>query len=366
MKNKKDNSQIDYILLIITLILITFGISILFSASYYKEEYENPISVIEKPLQLLFFSVFVIMPIFININLDFLRNNLDRLLIFLFFLLVSTLIFGRELLGGARWLVVNNVSFQPSELAKVILIIYLAHTFDVSNHLIQKNDTKAILRPFFVLMFFCSLIFFENDFSTTSLIFIVSFIIFYLSGINILYFVVTIILILPTIPLILTGHRKTRINIFFHPEDEPLGDGFQILQSLEAIKEGSFFGKGIGNGTIKKFLPEIQSDFIFSVVAEEMGFIGVLLIIFLFFIFAFRSYILAYKCIENKFSFYLIIGLANMILIQFLLNISVVAKLVPPTGLNLPFFSSGGSSFLTSSIMVSLILNVSKQARQNK
>ena len=357
---KSEKKQLDVILLIIIFTLVGFGVSILFSSTYNSSEFKD----LGKQFQYIVYSL-ILCHIVVNLNLNFIRKNIGYLLGLCILLLFLTLLpgTGKEILGGARWIAVFNITVQPSEIVKVVLIIYLAHIFETREELIKKDQLKAFFQPFFIVILFCILIYVENDFSTSSFIFLIALLMFFLAGAKILYFLIIILLSTPILFFILsTGHRKSRVAIFLDPGSDPMGLGYQTNTSLSAIKNGGWFGVGVGNGHFKHILPEVQSDFIFAVVAEEIGFLGVMFVIFLFCAFAFRSYTIAYKA-ESKFHFYLVVGFTNMILLQFLINISVVSNLLPPTGLNLPFFSSGGSSFLMSAIMCALILNVSKYSK---
>jgi cell division protein FtsW len=190
----------------------------------------------------------------------------------------------------------------------------------------------------------------------------------FMAGIKARYF---LLILLIGAPLVVLGvmskdYRVERLNIFMAPERDPSGSGFQTLSAQTAIKNGALWGKGVGLGTRKLGnLPEAQSDFIFAVVAEELGFVGVLGIISLFSFFAWRGYRCAMRAVDT-FDRLLAFGLTSAISLQALLNVAVTIGVVPPTGINLPFFSSGGSSLIITLCMVGLLYNISRRSHQSE
>jgi cell division protein FtsW len=279
------------------------------------------------------------------------------------FLCVLTLIpgIGVERYGASRWIEIASVSYQPSEMVKFVLPLYLAHLLDKKSGNID-NFYSGILPPVLVTGLFFVLIYVQNNFSTAVFIIFNVMVILFLAGMRYRYFLAAIAMIIPiSVLLIFTKeHRVKRLVSFIRPEWDPLGAGFQVTASRDAIVSGGFWGKGIGEGTRKiASVPEIQSDFIFSAYVEETGFIGILLFFAMFAAFAILGYRAAYKC-KAMFARLLAAGLTTMIVSQALLNIAVVSGALPATGIPLPFFSAGGSSLVTTLICAGIIANVEK------
>ncbi|MDR2371226.1 MAG: FtsW/RodA/SpoVE family cell cycle protein, partial [Treponema sp.] len=242
------------------------------------------------------------------------------------------------------------------------LPLYLAHIFD------KKQDemdsfTASVLPPVMITALFFVLIYLQNNFSTAVFIAVNALVIFFLAGVKLRYFFAAVVMLLPLSSLLILTkeHRLRRLISFIWPGWEPQGAGFQVRSSLLTISSGGLWGKGIGQGTRKiASVPEIHSDFIFSSFAEESGFLGVLFFFILFGLFAFLGYRTAERS-ETAFARLLVSGLVTLILSQALLNIAVVAGVLPATGMPLPFFSAGGSSLATTLLASGLIVNASRQ-----
>jgi cell division protein FtsW len=264
--------------------------------------------------------------------------------------------------GAARWIRLGPWTYQPSEMVKFILPLYLAHIFD------KKQDSlnsfgSGILPPILVTALFFVLIYMQNNFSTAVFIVLNALVVFFLAGVKLRFFFAAIVMLLPLSSLLVLTkeHRVRRLMSFIWPEWEPQGAGYQVRSSLLTISSGGFWGKGIGQGTRKiASVPEIHSDFIFSSFAEESGFLGVFLVFILFAVFAYRGYRAGLKS-KPLFKRLFACSLVTMILSQTLLNVAVVSGLLPATGIPLPFFSAGGSSLATTLLAAGFILNVSRQ-----
>jgi cell division protein FtsW len=302
--------------------------------------------------------------IFSRINFDILRKFILPLVCLAAFLCVLTVIpgIGVERYGASRWIEVGSLSYQPSEMVKFVLPLYLAHLLDKKSGN-QDNFYSGILPPVLVTGLFFGLIYGQNNFSTAVFIVINALIIFFFAGIHFRYFLAAIAMIIPVSALLVftKEYRVKRLVSFLRPQWDPLGAGFQVNASKDAIISSGLFGKGIGEGTRKiASIPEIHSDFIFSAYVEETGFIGVILFFALFTVFA----ILGFKAALNSKSVFgrlLAAGLTTMIVFQALLNTAVVSGAIPATGIPLPFFSAGGSSLVTTLICAGLIANVARK-----
>lgn len=297
------------------------------------------------------------------INLEKFRRFIKFFVGIAAFLCFLTLVpgIGVERYGASRWIEFGALSYQPSEMIKFVLPLYLAHLLDKKANNIDKFST-GVLPPVLVTGLFFVLIYIQNNFSTAVFIVFNAMIIFYLAGIKYRYFLAAVTMIIPISALLVftKEHRVRRLVSFLRPEWDPLGAGFQVNASRDAIVSGGFWGKGIGEGTRKiASIPEIHSDFIFSAYVEETGYIGLILFFVLFAVFAFLGYRAAIKC-ESVFGRLLAAGLTTMIVLQALLNIAVVSGALPATGIPLPFFSAGGSSLFTTMVCAGLIANVAR------
>ena len=299
--------------------------------------------------------------VFSRVSLDFIRKLLFPLVVFTAALCALTMVpgLGIERYGASRWIEIGSFSYQPSEMVKFVLPLYLAHILDKKKDNIESFHS-GVLPPVLVTGVFFILIYIQNNFSTAVFVVFNAMIIFFLAGTRYRYFFAAIAMILPVSALLVftKEHRVRRLVSFIQPEWEPLGAGFQVNASKDAIVSSGFWGKGIGGGTRKLgSIPEIQSDFIFSAYVEETGFLGVVLFFALFALFAFFGYQAAMKS-ETVFERLLAAGLTTMIITQALLNTAVVCGALPVTGIPLPFFSAGGSSLVTTLICAGLIANV--------
>ncbi|MDR0663775.1 MAG: putative lipid II flippase FtsW [Spirochaetaceae bacterium] len=363
-----DNKTVfDHALIVCVLLLTGAGLAALYSASYsFAENWYNGDRWHFVSRQSVFAAVgFVFFFIAANINMETLRGSIKFLVAAAAVLCCMTFVpgIGLNLNGASRWIGIGGFSFQPSELVKLVLPLYLAHIFDKKK---EKLDTflYGILPPTLITALFFTLILLQNNFSTAVFIASNALVIFFLAGIKKRFFASAVIVFLPiSFLLVFTKeHRVRRLMSFLQPKLEPLGAGYQAQMSKRSVESGGFWGKGIGQGTRKiESVPEIQSDFIFSAFSEEGGFIGVVIFILVFAFFAWRGYRAALRA-DGTFKRLLACGMVNIIVSQTLLNIAVVSGAVPATGVPLPFFSAGGSSLLVTLIMSGLIVNISRGA----
>ncbi|MDR3356620.1 MAG: putative lipid II flippase FtsW [Spirochaetaceae bacterium] len=364
--NTSKKAVFDHALIACVVLLTGAGLAVLYSASYafaenwYKGDRWHFVS-----RQAVFAAIgFAAFGLAANVNIEFLRGAVRILVIAALLLCGLTFVpgIGLNINGASRWIGAAGLSFQPSELVKLVLPLYLAHIFDKKK---EKLDmfVSGVLPPTLITALFFTLILLQNNFSTALFIASNALFIFFLAGIKKRYFVSAVIIFLPiSFLLVLTKeHRLRRLISFIWPEWEPLGAGYQVSASVATLRSGGFWGKGIGLGTRKiESVPEVQSDFIFAAFAEEWGFIGVIVLILLFAFFAWRGYRAALRS-GDTFKRLLACGLVTMIVTQTLLNIAVIAGAAPATGVTLPFFSAGGSSLLITLIMSGLIVNVSRE-----
>ena len=265
--------------------------------------------------------------------------------------------------GATSWIEVGGFTFQPSEFAKLALIIYLAAFFDRKVRENKIKSTKEGFLPFLYLLFPVALLLVRQpDMGTLGVIALISLTMFFVAGARFSHIALLIImgLLLVFIGVQIFPHQAQRILTFLNPEKDTLGLSYQVNQSLIAIGSGGVLGVGIGNGLQKyNYLPEPMGDTIFSVWAEETGFIGCFIILGLYLILGWRGFIIS-KRAPNKFTQLMAVGIISWILIQAFLNIMAVTGLIPFTGLPLPFVSYGGTSFIIMLGAMGILINISK------
>ena len=355
----------DKLLLIAVILICIFGIIMIYSASsiWAEYKYNDPFKFVKA--QSIFFIIGLLF-IFIlsKFNIDILYKKANLILLICFILLVLVLIPGIGTIrnGSRSWFGIGSLGIQPSEFAKIGLIIFVAK-YIANNQKNVKDIKKGVLPILLVIGVFFALIMLEPDFGTAMVIVLTLIVMIFISGVKLSFFIkIGILGLLGIVGLIIVApYRMERIVSFLNPWVDPLGSGYQIIQSLYAIGPGGLLGQGFLNSHQKQFyLPEPQTDFIFSIISEEFGFLGILIVTsFIAFIF-YRIIKIALKE-NNLFKKYLAFGLGFGIIIQSLLNIAVVIGLIPVTGVTLPFLSYGGSSLLISMISIGIILNISNQ-----
>ncbi len=354
----------DKFLFIGVLLTIVFGIIMIYSASYIWADYKfaDPFKFVKA--QGLFFIVGIFLMLFISkIDYHLYQKKANLILFVCLALLILVLIpgVGKIRNGSRSWFGIGSLGIQPSEFAKIGLIIFVSKYLS-RNQKNMKSVIKGALPILGVIGLFFALIMLEPDFGTGMVIVLTLVCIIFVSGVNISFFVkVGCVGLCGIVGLIIAApYRMKRIISFLNPWTDPLGSGYQIIQSLYAIGPGGLLGQGFLKSRQKHFyLPEPQTDFIFSIISEEFGFLGVLIVCSLFFFIFYRSIKIALSC-KDLFGKYLAFGLAFGILIQATLNLMVVVGLIPVTGVTLPFFSYGGSSLLVSMASIGIILNISK------
>ncbi|HEX4346432.1 MAG TPA: putative lipid II flippase FtsW [Vicinamibacterales bacterium] len=265
--------------------------------------------------------------------------------------------------NARRWFSIGGLGVQPSELAKLAAIFFIAALLERRMHRI--NELGYSLLPIgLVVALLVSLILLEPDFGTSMSLALVAAVMVFAAGLDYRYILGAFLCFLPAIAYIAMGasYRRRRLFTFLHPFDDPLGDGFQIIQSLVAVGTGGVWGKGLMNGVQKLFfLPEPHTDFIYAVISEELGLVGATLVLVCFCVIAWRGLRVALRA-PDSFGCFLALGLTTMVVVQAFVNMSVVLSLLPTKGIPLPFVSSGGSSLLINLIGMGVLLNVSQHA----
>lgn len=357
----------DFILVILTLLLLTIGLIMVYSASAVWATYKFDDSFFFAKRQLLFAGVGVIAMFFI-MNVDYWtwRTWSKMLIIICFFLLIAVLIpgIGMERNGSRSWIGVGAFSIQPSEFMKLAMIAFLAKFLSEN----QKKITsfKKGLVPSLGLVFTAfGIIMLQPDLGTGTVMVGTCIVMIFVSGARVVHFAwLGLLGVAGFVALVLSApYRIKRITSFLDPWEDPLGSGFQIIQSLYAIGPGGLFGQGLGQSRQKFFyLPEPQTDFIFAILAEELGFIGGSLVILLFGLLLWRGVRIALGA-PDLYGSFLAIGIITMVAIQVMINIGVVTGLMPVTGITLPFLSYGGSSLTLMLMAMGVLLNVSRYSK---
>ena len=335
-----------------------------YSSSYIWAEYKFN----NKYHFIIYQSIFLLFSIFIsriiqNIDIMILKRKINIFLLIGIVLLILVVIPGIGVVrnGSRSWFSIGPVGFQPSELIKVLLIIFTAKYLE--KYHLKINKLKENLLPLLlVLGLIIVLIMLEPDFGSSMIIILSILAMVFSAGLKYKFFswmgivgLIGIVFIIIAAP-----YRLARIISFINPWNDPLGSGYQIIQSLYAIGPGGLFGHGLFSSRQKYFyLPEPQTDFIFAILCEELGIICALFIIAVFLYLFYNIYVVSIKE-SNLFKKFLVFGIGSSLIIQTIMNLSVVVGLIPVTGVTLPFFSYGGSSLLTTMIEISLILNISK------
>jgi cell division protein FtsW len=264
--------------------------------------------------------------------------------------------------GARRWLGAGPLSFEPSEFAKLALVIYLASALTRKGERI-RSIVSGIFPLGVVTAAFALLVLFEPDLGTASILVFVAAAMVFSAGARITHLVLVAIATMPPVAFLIlsSSYRRARVLAFLDPWKDPLNTGFHIVQSLYALGSGGPFGLGLGLSRQKYFyLPEQYTDFIFAIIGEELGLLGTLVVLALFVVLAFRAFRIALSA-PDRFGFFLAIGCASTIVVQAFINIGVVTSSWPVTGVPLPFISFGGSSLVTCLVAAALLLNIGRR-----
>ncbi|MDO9528518.1 MAG: putative lipid II flippase FtsW [Syntrophales bacterium] len=353
----------DIILLLVTLILVTFGTVMIYSSSSAIAEarFGDGYFFIKK--QLLFVVVGLgVMIILSRIPYYYLRKVAYFSILFSVVLLSLLLIrgLGTRVGGATRWLDLGVCSFQVTELVKVSFVLFLAHFLTKKEEHI-KEFYRGFLPPLIITTIIIALILLQPDFGTATIMAMILIFTLYLSGSRILHLAGLAALLIPAGFILITqkGYRLERFLSFLDPWKDPTNSGFQIIQSFLSFGSGGILGVGLGNSMQKLFyLPEPHTDFILSVIGEENGFIGITIVVLLFAIFVLRGFMISYKAPE-LFGTLLASGLTIFIALGAFINMAAVMGLIPTKGLVLPFLSYGGTSLIMSLATVGVLLNIS-------
>lgn len=353
-------SEPDSALIIIISFLVVLGIMAIFSATAQKaiDESHNPASYVLKQLLCLIIGVFV-MKFFIKYDYKKLANhalNFSWLVVGLLALVDYTPL-GVMVNGAKRWMMLGPLQFQPSELAKIAIILLLGNAFYKNSELFSGEKFKYYI-PILAMVF---LIYEQPNLSMIILLFVTGLIMYISAGGPLKMILGAGAAGAGILSIFIKPYQLNRVKIWFNPESDPLGQGYNVIQSKLAFAAGGFWGVGYGNSKQKlAWLPEGHTDFIFAVIGEEFGFIGCVLVICLFFGLIHRGLIISSRCPEI-YGKLVAVGITIMIGFQAGLNMSVASSFLPATGVPLPFISYGGTSLIVNLAMMGILLNISRK-----
>lgn len=361
---KKSN---EFVLTFCVVGLALFGILMQYSASSYVALRDTGDSFFYVKKQALALVVALVgMVCMRNIRLEWLQKYSIVLLVTSCILLALIFVpgLGVEKYGATRWLNLGFTTFQPSELAKFALAIFIA------SRMANKSATsfRTMLSSLIAMGVVCGLIMLEPNMSITMCVGLVGMVMLFVGGAKLRHFLAVVLpaIALVTVMILFEPYRLKRLVAFLDPWASPLGEGYQLIQSYYALGGGGFFGVGLFASRQKYlFLPFAESDFIFAIIGEELGWVGAVLVLIVFCIVIVCGVRIAVSA-EKRFDTYLSLGIVSVIAIQTLLNIAVVTGSIPPTGLPLPFVSFGGSSLVVFMSAVGLLLNVARHSQQTK
>lgn len=365
---KGTKTEFDSVIFYTTMTLVFIGIIMVFSASYIQSSFKHHDAYYFLKRNTVYAILgFISMMVMSNIEYTFWKKHAKTIGIVAVVLLCLVLTpLGIKANGARRWLGVGGFTLQPAEIAKFATILITAKLIEKRYDNI-KSLTKGVLPLLIVPSVFFALIILQPNLSTAGTVILVTFLMIFVAGMNMKF--VTGMLgtgFALFIALVFTSdYRRDRFLSFLDPFQDPLGDGYQVIQGLYALGSGGLFGLGLGKSRQKFFyIPEPQNDFIFAIIGEELGLIGCIVVIMLFVVLVYRCIRIALKC-SNVFACMVVIGIGGQIGIQAALNIAVATSSMPVTGVALPFVSYGGTSLVIFMSAIGIVLNISKHVKIN-
>ncbi len=369
-------SGIDRPFLVLVIIIVCFGAIMVFSASYPSAlRYKND-SYYYIKRHLIYIAIgFVGMAIAARFDYRWLRKITIPVFVGTIALLVIVLAYGVASGKAQRWIQIGSFTIQPSEIMKFSLVILLALYVERNQNRItnyknfKQSSAYGFFYPFFMISIVSLLVALEGHFSGTIIIFLIGMVVIFAAGARKIWFAIgggsAAVVIL--VAILTVDYAKERIDLWLHPENYPItGKIWQTMQGLYAVGSGGLLGVGLGNSRQKHlYVSAPQNDFIFSIICEELGLIGAVLVILLFALLVWRGFVIALKA-PDTYSSLVVIGIISQVAIQSILNIAVVTNLIPNTGISLPFFSYGGSSIIMLLGEMGIVLSISRYSYQQK
>ncbi len=355
----------DIVLVTLVIAILGVGLALLFSASYSfsSRTYSDPLYLVKR--QLIWAALGAAGAFLVSLTpLDVFRRSLPLILIVTLFVALLPFVpgIGTRVLGSRRWITLFGLSFQPSEMVKVTLILYLASYF-AHREEAQGLSLNALIPPFIVVCLFAAIILIQNDYSTALFIVVTGLSMLFIAKVPALHFALVGIVTgtLGFLLLFTREHRVQRLLAFFDLSTYRSGTAYQIVNAKSALVSGGLWGRGLGRSVAKLGpLPMSHSDFIYTIIGEETGLLGAMFVLLLFGLLAWRGLQISFRA-PDSFSSYVAFGVTAAISLQALLNMAVAVGLVPTTGVTLPFFSAGGSSLFATLIMCGFLVNISRR-----
>ena len=370
IKRKKIKMKnIDYSLLCAIVVLLFIGIVMVYSSSsYYALYQEDVLNSDHYFTKEIIWTVVGIIGMIVTMSIDYhtYKKWTPWLVIITIGLLVLVLFLGADINGARRWIRLGGLSLQPSELAKYVVVLYLALLIDKRRGKI-KEFKAGTLYYLAIAAVFAGLIILEKNLSITAIVMMVAFIMILVGGAKLshLFSLIPIGLSAGLGLIFMESYRLQRLTSFLDPWADPSGDSYQLIQSLYALGSGGFFGVGLGNSRQKAlFMPEPHNDFIFAIIGEELGLVGCVAIISIFIFIVIKGTSIAVKARDN-YGYLLAIGIISVIAIQAIINIAVVTGSMPVTGVPMPLISYGGTSLVFNLCAIGILLNISRQSKED-
>jgi cell division protein FtsW len=358
----------DLVLFLDIVLLLTIGIIMVFSSSFVQAQtsYGDGFYFLKRQLLWALLGIFGMIAL-MRVDYQVYKKWATPILLVAVLLLIVVLVpgVGIKINGARRWLGTAAFSFQPSEVAKLALVLFLARYLSQHQDSI-KQFVKGFAVPLLFVVFICGFMLLQPDLGTAVTVALTSYLMLLAAGARKTHLVGLALLgvVVLGVAIAVAPYRLTRFTAFLNPWADPLGSGFQTIQSLYAVGSGKLFGLGLGMGRQKfLYLPEVQTDFIFAVIGEELGFIGSAFVLLLFFVFMWRGLKIALK-VPDTFASLTAVGITMDVVLQAFIHIGVVTGSMPVKGITLPFISYGGSSLTLTLLMIGILLNISHYAEE--
>ncbi len=366
---KSERKHIDYFLLVVTLLLMAIGVMMVYSASAIlaQENYQDSLYFLKREVVFTVLGLALLL-FFKGLDYRILYKLAYPLLFFTLALLALVFIpgVGHTAGGAQRWIRIAGIGLQPSEVSKLALVVFLAYFLAKKGERIRDFKTGFVpalgISGLLILVVLS-----QKDLGTAFVMALVTGVMLFIAGTRILFLLSMLLAGIPALYFLIfsVDYRRERILAFLNPWEHQMDTGFQIIQSYVAFNAGGLTGAGLGQGKQKLFyLPAAHTDFIFSVIGEELGLIGVCFVILLFFLLLFRGARIAART-PDLFGTFLATGIISLITLQALINFGVVMGMLPTKGLPLPFLSHGGTSLLVFCVMIGILLNISSRIQKN-
>lgn len=366
---QESNVQYDRALLFLALGLLCLGLVMVASASIAESMalHHQPF-IFVKHHALYIVICLIVMGVTVQSPVDWWKQHNSKFLLAAIVALVAVLVVGRSVNGSVRWIGFGPFNMQPAEFAKLALFAYLAG-YLVRRHQEVRENLKGFLKPLVVLLVLALLILMQPDLGTVVVMFVTTIGMLFIAGAKLVQFFGLLLTGMLAVGLLIIAepYRLRRVTSFLDPWQDPFGSGYQLTQSLMAFGRGQWFGEGLGNSVLKQeYLPEAHTDFVMAILAEELGFIGVCIVLALLGWLSYKAIAIGRRALQSDqpFEGYLACGIGIWIAFQSAVNVGAASGMLPTKGLTLPLVSYGGSSLLVMSIAIGLLLRIDFEWRQ--